>query len=218
LLRIRSFLGDHAVELPIGIDRVLFSPGQSSVRSSLHWSEEHQVLGYVGRLIHLKGVDLLVTGVKELLHKMSNLRLLIVGSGEEAENIRRAFSNELTAGVVHIEPDINHEMLGDWYRAMDLLVMPSRYENFSNAILEAMACGTPFLAANVGGNKIIANTGGGWVFEAGSALSLSTLLETILTRDWELKYRGTLGLSYVQRQHSWSSTAKYLEQIIESRL
>ena len=55
---------------------------------------------------------------------------------------------------------------------MNVFVMPSRYENFSNAVLEALACGVPFLVSDVGGNRCLAEDEGGWHFTPGSADSL----------------------------------------------
>lgn len=218
LLQTRAFLGDHATELPVGIDTNLFRPGCRSARAALNWTEQHRVVGYVGRLTHIKGIDLLVSAFRQTLDRNPNIRLLIVGSGEEERNVRSALSKELAGGFVDMEPDVGHETLGEWYRAMDLLVMPSRYENFSNAILEGMACGIPFLAADVGGNNMMAKTGSGWVFESGSASALSASLDKILAGDCGLKSRGRVGLDYVRRQHSWSSTAERLEHIIETRM
>lgn len=218
LVRIRAFLGDHATELPIGIDSELFKPGPSSVRSTLNWTERHRVVGYVGRLTHLKGVDLLTAAFRKILHTNPDIRLLIVGSGEEKRSIQSDLSEELAAGIAHMEPDINHDRLGDWYRAMDVLVMPSRYENFSNALLEGMGCGIPFLAADVGGNRIFAKTGAGWLFEPESVSSLATYLSKLLKNRSDLKARGKVGVDYVQNHHSWAATAERLEQIFASHL
>jgi glycosyltransferase involved in cell wall biosynthesis len=218
LVRIRAFLGDHATELPIGIDSELFKPGPSSVRSALNWTERHRVVGYVGRLTHLKGVDLLTVAFRKILHTNPDIRLLIVGSGEEERNIRSDLSKELAAGIAHIEPDINHDRLGDWYRAMDVSVMPSRYENFSNVLLEGMGCGIPFLAADVGGNRIFAKTGAGWLFEPESVSSLATYLSKLLKNRSDLKARGRVGFDYVLNRYSWAATAERLEQIFASHL
>ena len=218
LLEIRKFLGDHATELPVGIDSTLFRPGPSSVRSSLNWTDDHFVVGYIGRFTHLKGVDLLAAAFRELSQDQTNVRLLMVGSGAEERNIRPVLANQFARRLVHIEPDVSHWQLPEWYRAMDVLVMPSRYENFSNAILEGMACGIPFLASNVGGNIIFAETGGGWLFESGSVSSLSTCLHRILKNASEIQNRGNIGSSYVRQCHTWQAGAEILEDIITSRL
>jgi glycosyltransferase involved in cell wall biosynthesis len=214
LIQIRSFLGDHATDLPVGLDHGIFKPGSSSIRQRLKWSAEDLVVGYVGRLHHIKGVDLLSTAFREISKRLPSARLLIIGRGEEEKNIRSDLADEIARGVVYIEPDVAHEDLPDWYRAMDLMVMPSRYENFSNALLEAMACEKPFLGSDIGGNRIMAATGAGWLFEPGSVSSLADRLVGILKNGSELKARGKAGSTYVQCHHSWLATAEHLERII----
>jgi glycosyltransferase involved in cell wall biosynthesis len=214
LLRIREFLGDHVNELPIGVDARTFKPGSTSVRGSIGWTRQHKVVGYVGRLHHLKGVDLLANAFREIVQTDVNARLLVVGSGPEERSIRRLLAKELEQKFVHIEPDTDHDQLPQWYRAMDIFVMPSRYENYSNALLEAMASGTPFLASDVGGNRSLAETGGGWLFNSSSASSLRSALERTLSSPKELKARGELSARCVQMHHSWEASAERLETII----
>jgi glycosyltransferase involved in cell wall biosynthesis len=217
LVRIRSFLGGHASELPVGIDGQVFSPGESPLRIKLGWTKEDKVIGYVGRLSHLKGVDLLAAAFRNL-SDIPSARLVIIGSGDEERNIRADLAEELGNGRVHLAGDVSHQRLPDWYRAMDLLVMPSRYENFSNALIEGMACGIPFVGSNVGGNRILASTGAGWLFEPGSFLSLSACLSEALNSGPELKLRGKMALDYVRSHHNWSVTAHRLEEIITSSI
>jgi glycosyltransferase involved in cell wall biosynthesis len=217
-VRIREFLGDHVIELPIGLDDRIFIPGPTMIRSALGWTEQHRVIGYVGRLTHLKGVDLLCASFHEVSQLSTDVRLLIIGSGEEERQIRHILAKELAHRVVHIEPDVNHDQLPEWYRAMDILVMPSRYENFSNAVLEAMACGVAFLGSDRGGNRILADTGGGWLFEPHSISALSASIGKITTNRTEMKARGNIGRRYVHGRYSWEASAERLEQIIVSRL
>jgi glycosyltransferase involved in cell wall biosynthesis len=214
LVRTRAFLGDHVCELPIGLDVQVFTPGVSSVRSTLGWADRHCVMGYVGRLTHLKGVDLLAAAFREIARDALDARLLIIGSGEEERHIRTILAQEFTRAIVHIEPGVNHEQLPAWYRAMDLMVMPSRYENHSNALLEAMACGIPFLASNIGGNRKLGETGAGWLFEPESVSSLSQCLRRIIGNRPELKARGEVGSHSVRNHHSWAASAERLEAII----
>ncbi len=218
LLQIRRFLGNHAIELPVGLDHHMFKPGPTTVRQRLRWSENDPVIGYVGRLHHIKGVDLLASAFRHIVKSMPHARLLIVGSGNEEKNIRLELSDEISRGVVHLERDVDHEQLSAWYRAMDLVVMPSRYENFSNTLLEGMACEKPFLGADVGGNRMMAETGAGWLFEPQSASSLTSSLRDILENKPEMIARGKAGRCYVRKYHSWASSAECLEGIINSHL
>jgi len=217
-VRLRGQIGDKALELPLGLDTRLFSPGPTSVRSALGWSDRQQVLGYVGRLHSIKGVDLLATAFRRISRKLSNVRLLIVGDGDQEKSIRSTLSAEISSGVVHIEPSMAQEQLPSWYRAMDIIVMPSRYETMSNSVLEAMGCGIPFLASDVGGNKMIAQSGAGWLFESESLSSLSDCLQNAIDNRPEMQARGQIGFRYVQQRHGWATSAERLETIINSQL
>jgi glycosyltransferase involved in cell wall biosynthesis len=214
LLRVQSFLGEHAIELQVGLDEKLFKPGETSVRQRLGWTNRDKVIGYVGRLAHIKGVDLLSAAFRAVANDFPSAKLLLVGSGEQEKNIRSDLAKELSRRVVHIERDVDHENLPEWYRAMDLLVMPSRYENFSNAIIEAMACGVSFLASDVGGNRILAKSGAGILFDAESASALEACLRDVLMCRSQLKLRGQLAFEHVRNHYSWSATADKLENIL----
>lgn len=119
LVQTQQFLGDHAIELPIGVDTTTFSPGTSRIRQALGWEDRHWVIGYVGRLIPLKGVDLLATAFREIARMVPHARLLIVGNGDQANLIRSILREELAQGMVHMEPDVPHQRLADYYRAME---------------------------------------------------------------------------------------------------
>jgi glycosyltransferase involved in cell wall biosynthesis len=218
LTMIQRFLGNHATELPVGLDDKLFRPGPTTVRSKIGWSCQHTVIGYVGRLTRLKGVDLLAAAFREISEYLPDARLLIIGRGEEECRLRSMLSQKFSRRMIHIEPDVDHEQLAEWYRAMDILVMPSRYENFSNALIEAMACGIPFLASDVGGNKIVATTGAGWLFNSDSVSALSTCLRIALQDTAEQQKRGKIGFEYTKQHHSWAATAERLEEILACRL
>jgi len=218
LVQTQKFLGDHAIELPIGVDTTIFSPGITSIRQALGWTDRHCVIGYVGRLTPLKGVDLLATAFHEISRMVPDARLLILGNGEQANLIQSLLREELLRGIVHMESDVSHEHLADYYRAMDLFVMPSRYENFSNAILEALACGVPFLASDVGGNRILAKAVGGVLFQEDSVRSLAISLRQTSERALEMKAQGLFGAEYVRQKYTWSASAECLEHIIRSRL
>jgi glycosyltransferase involved in cell wall biosynthesis len=175
-------------------------------------------LGYVGRLTHLKGVDLLAAAFREVSQATPNARLLLVGAGDQESLIRQVLAREVADGTVHVEKDVNHEDLPAWYRAMDLFVMPSRYENHSNALLEAMGCGVPFLASDVGGNRKLSESRAGILFKSESIPSLIQELLHLVTNGGALKTLRDNSRRLVLNQHTWATSAEHLERIIERRL
>jgi glycosyltransferase involved in cell wall biosynthesis len=215
LARIKEFLGDHATELKLGLNCQLFSSGPSSIRATLGWKPHDRIIGYVGRLAHIKGIDLLATAFTEMVRTVRDVKLLIIGSGEQENKIRAVLSKALGEGRVHIEPALAHEKLPEWYRAMDLFIMPSRYETMSSAILEAQACGVPFLASDIAGNRMIAKGGGGWLFQHESADSLCAWLKKIVEDPDEMRARGAKGAEHVRQNYNWEASAERLESIFQ---
>jgi glycosyltransferase involved in cell wall biosynthesis len=218
LVQTQKLLGGRAVELPIGVDTRVFCPGTTSIRQSLGWTDDNFIIGYVGRLLRLKGVDVLAAAFHEISRRLPHARLLMVGGGEKLKLIQTILRDEIGRGLVHLESDVPHDSLPSWYRAMDLFVMPSRYENFSNAILEALACGVSFLASDVGGNRMLAKAVGGELFSEGSVPSLAMLLEQSVENCPKLKRHKEARVEYVRRNYTWAATAECLEVVIKSNL
>jgi glycosyltransferase involved in cell wall biosynthesis len=145
-------------------------------------------------------------------------RLLIVGSGEEERRIRAILSRQIDDRLVHLEPRMGQEQLPPWYRAMDVLVMPSRYETMSNAVLEAMACGVPFVASAVGGSRDLAETGAGWIIPPESQTALTEKLRSLTAHAATLRTYGQRGHDFAQSRYSWIASAQRLEHIVTTRL
>ena len=88
-------------------------------------------------------------------------------------------------------------------------------QNYSNAILEGLACGVPFVGSNVGGNRTLAATGAGWLFEAGSPTALAaTLAEAMAGAGTQREARGQRGHLHVRSGCSWAASAQRSERII----
>ncbi|MDT9693213.1 D-inositol-3-phosphate glycosyltransferase [Streptomyces sp. P9(2023)] len=144
-----------------GVDLRTFGPGEggrAAARVRLGLPADAFVPLYAGRIQPLKGPDVLVRAVAELLLMAPDLRrrllVPVVGghSGATREGSAWRLAQELgVADVLRPCPPVPQELLADWYRAADVLVVPSRSESFGLVALEAQACGTPVLAAAVGG-------------------------------------------------------------------
>ena len=148
--------------IPGGVDLDRFKPvGRAEARKELGLNGE-QVLLFVGRLDPLKGVELLLQGAA-LLEERHNIRIIIVGGDLERDpEVPRLTSLAAELGIadrVRFEGAVPQERLPWYYGAADLLVAPSYYESFGLTVLEAMACGTPVVAARAGGLRSLVRDG-----------------------------------------------------------
>jgi len=124
-----------------GVDTERFAPGPSSIRSELRIPDEDLVLGFAGRITRDKGVPELLVAFDEILQSLPRCRLLLVGWFDAAEDAL----DERWRRRIAEHPRIAHTGLvadvAPYYRAMDVLVLPTHREGFPNVALEASASG-----------------------------------------------------------------------------
>jgi D-inositol-3-phosphate glycosyltransferase len=171
-----------------GVDHQVFQPGDR-VASRRHLGlGSDPVLLFVGRIQPLKGVDVAVRALAEL--RDPRAQLVVVGgpSGPEGAHEERLL-HELVAAL-GIEPRVRfvapqpHDELVSWYRAADVCVVPSRTESFGLVALEAAACGTPVVAANVGGLRSLVDHGEtGYLIDERDPAHYAEAIERILATD-----------------------------------
>ncbi|MGQ0552210.1 MAG: glycosyltransferase family 4 protein [Planctomycetota bacterium] len=118
----------------------------AELRASLGLRGEHLLLGCVGRLEPVKGVDLLLQAFAALSRREPRARLLVVGDGSAAPGLREAIQQQPGASWLPSRRD-----LGAVYGALDILVLPSRREGLPQVLAEALAAGLPVVASRVGG-------------------------------------------------------------------
>jgi len=192
-----------------GVDTQRFAPcGETRIamRRELGLPEESFVVGTVGRLVPIKDHQTLLKAAALLSGSGIDVRVLLVGSGPQREKLQSRAIDALE-GRVCFAGDSNRvpEMLN----AMDVFVLPSLGEGMSNTLLEAMACGLPVLATNVGGNpELIENNVNGCLFTPGDAEWLASKLK-FLTRDPSLVHQ--LGTSARRRTIETFSLSRMLE-------
>ncbi len=138
-----------------GVEHAFFAPGdKSGARHALDLSSG-PVLLFVGRIQPLKGVDIAVQTLAQLGRRDATLIIVGGASGDEGDTeLQRVLSLIEECGVADqvrfVEPQPHH-MLSTYYRAADVVIVPSRSESFGLVALEAAACGTPVVASAVGG-------------------------------------------------------------------
>ena len=157
------------------------------IRKALDIAPEDSVIAYVGRMLEMKGVDLLIEAYAKLksLHPEHKTKLLLIGSGEtEQFLLQMARERGIASEIRHI-PSIPHQDVPDYMHALDILVLPSRRkamwaEQFGRVLVEAMAAGKIVIGSSSGAiPEVIGN--GGFVFDENNSTALATMLLHALT-------------------------------------
>ena len=122
------------------------------------------------RLVPWKCPEIVIKSVKKLATKITNLKLIIIGDGEEEYKSKLIkLSVDSPNGTILFKGRVKNDLMPKYYQESDILIQASTYEPFSNTILESLSCGTPVLASNTGGNtKLVLNGINGYLFEAGN--------------------------------------------------
>jgi D-inositol-3-phosphate glycosyltransferase len=197
-----------------GVDLDTFIPmNKKKARSALQIFDNKVNLLYVGRIDPLKGLGRLLSAAA-LLKKRLNFRLFIVGGddppGQEEERLVEMARNLGIEECVIFSGRVPQKDLPLYYSAADVFVFPSQYESFGLAGLEALACGTPIVATNVGVFSQILTEDfiGSLVF--GSELEhLVVKIEEVSARSRNTRNQANQIRNAVT-QYSWSQVAKSL--------
>lgn len=166
-----------------GVDAELFSPGDRvDACQRLGIDPARAALLYVGNLLPVKGPDILIDACKMLADRGLTFDLHMIGRGPLRTNLERQSSVGQLAGRVRFHGVVPHDQLPDWFRAATMLVLPSRSEGVPNVLLEAAACGTPFVASRVGGVPEIAHMGISRLFDPEDPVQLADSVAEMLAQ------------------------------------
>jgi D-inositol-3-phosphate glycosyltransferase len=201
-----------------GVDLDVFRPGeQNAARARLGLPQDSDVLLFVGRLQPLKAPDILLNSAAKLLadEPARRERLVVAvlggpsGSGTDSPGELAALARRLgIADLVRFEPPVPQPQLVDWYRAASAVVVPSHNESFGLVALEAQACGTPVVAAAVGGLRTAVQDGQSGLLVAGHDPDhYASVLRTLL-RNPELQAKLSAGAVQHASRFGWAATAR----------
>ena len=217
LVELYGAAADRIELVPPGVDHAFFSPGdRAGARAALDLDDRPTLL-FVGRIQPLKGLTIAVQALAELTDRRS--RLVVVGgpSGSDGpDELARVRSMIAELGlrdrVSFVEPQPHHR-LSTFYRAADVVVVPSRSESFGLVALEAAACGVPVVAAAVGGLRTLVDDGvSGHLIDSRRPSDFAVRIDELLADPAAAAAMGRAASELADR-YAWSTTAGRLRRL-----
>jgi len=212
---------DRIEIVPPGVDHAFFSPGdRTGARFALGLDlGDRPVLLFVGRIQPLKGLDVAVRALAE----MERDDAVLVAVGGTSGPAGDAHLAEVTAlarelGVldrIRFVPAQPHHLLSTYYRAADLVLVPSRSESFGLVALEAAACGTPVVATSVGGLRTLIRHGDSGFLVPDRDPSAFARHAAAIVADPALGAVLGEGGTRIARGFTWSTTAARLRRVYD---
>lgn len=203
-----------------GVDHAFFSPGDRvGARAALQHLDlgNGPVLLFVGRIQPLKGLDVAVRALAAFGRR--DARLVVVGGASgadgaaEVDRIDKLVAELGVADQLRSVEPVPHHLLSTYYRAADVVLVPSRSESFGLVALEAAACGTPVVAAAVGGLRTLVEHGRtGFLVEGRDPVVFASYTEQVLGSP-ALAAEVSRQAAQRARGYTWSTAAGRLRRI-----
>ncbi len=207
---------------PPGIDHDVFSPGnRTEARRAVGWNVEGTHAVVAGRIQPLKGVDVALEAAAIIASSIPGFRLTVIGgasgrdgAAELARLSARAAEPDLSE-VVDFQEAVPHTELAEFYRAADVVMVPSRSESFGLVAAEAQSCGVPVVAARVGGlEHVVADKRSGILVDGWDPRDHADAVISVLS-DAKLSARLSAGALRWSERFSWDSTANRFLELYE---
>jgi D-inositol-3-phosphate glycosyltransferase len=219
----RRLYGDPPGRIEIvapAVEHAFFAPGsRTGARRAIDVGPDGPLLVFVGRIQPLKGLDVAVRALAALDRR--DARLVVVGgasgpAGEaELDRVRALAVGLGVADRLRFVPPQPHHLLAGYYRAADVVLVPSRSESFGLVALEAAACGTPVVAAAVGGLRTLVDHGRtGLLVHGRDPAAYAAAVGGLLADPARAEAMGRRAAA-TARRYTWSAAASRLGGVLE---
>ena len=205
--------GAPVTVVPYGVDMQRFAPGQRA-------PADHVVIGYVGRLSPEKGVRYLIEAFAQLRKRYGGgVSLRIAGEGPERPRIEAMIQRLQLEASVELRGWIEHEALPAFYQELDVFVLPSTWEGFGVAAVEAAAMQLPVVATNVYGIPDAVHDGvSGLLVPPRDAAALAAAVGQLVENRGLRVALGEAGREYAGRHYDWRQNAAQMAAIYDRLL
>ncbi len=215
--------------IPCGFSSKEFYPVEKSVaRSILQLPQNEIILLQLGRMVPRKGVDNVIKAIGKMKQSRQPVRVIIVGGETDAPDYKqtpeivRLTETAKQAGVhtqVTFAGRKSRDVLKYYYSAADLFITTPWYEPFGITPLEAMACGTPVIGANVGGIKFsVADGKTGFLVPPDNPQALAEKIEKALSCRQTLAEMGRNCILRVNKLFTWQQVATHCDHLYKTML
>jgi glycosyltransferase involved in cell wall biosynthesis len=208
--------------IPNGIDlsEYVDLPLKGSFKKKFGIKEDEKIVLYLARIHKIKGVDILAKAFANVIKKLDDVRLVVVGPDDgylrELKSLIRALKIENK--VLISGPLYGREKL-EAYVDADVYVLPSRYEIWGLTVLEAYACGKPVVASRVGGlGDILVDGATGFSVEPENVTQLANAVYVVLKDEDRARQMGSKGKLFVKENFDIQKTTEELESLYEEVL
>jgi len=190
-----------------------------SIRRRLNISDNSRVLIFVGNLLKAKGIFELVWSFAGLCKNHPSFSLIVVGDGDDQVKLKEAVQGCGLEKYVHLIGRVEHNKIPDFLSAGDIFVLPSHREGLPVSVIEAMACGRPVIATNVGGiPEIVRDQQTGLLIEPENVSSLTNAVMSLAFDMQRCIKMGDTGRKIVEEGFAWGKSAENLANIYRSVL
>ncbi len=209
---------NHAYVIPCGIDYETFAGAEPIPSDQRPWPTDARAIGYIGRFDKVKRLDFLITEFAQLLlkdyHQWSKLYLALIGYGPEEKRLR-ALAAKLGIASHLVFPGATAEP-ARWYKAIEVMCMPSVVEGYGMNIIESMACGTPVAACrSPATEEIITHLETGFLATQSLQGSLADAIATLLRNKPLAKKISDQAQSLVRTSYSAMQMVAAYQNVLE---
>ena len=164
---------------------VFYLADRSAARGQLAVDDKAELVLFVGRLDTAKGIEELLEAFAALASRRPNLRLAYVGDGPGGEHLRSKAKHLALEDRITLVGACPSPKVALWLAAANVLALPSYNEGYPNVVIEALSCGRPVIATNVGGILELVNEESGILIAPRDSRALANAIETAMGRNWD---------------------------------
>ena len=216
--------------MPNGVDMAMFgTPPQrdDALAGELGLLTEGKpcpVIGFIGSFYDYEGLDDLIAAMPALIARQPDARLLLVGGGPKAEQLRAQADSSTAAAAIRFVGRVPHDQVERYYALADIMAYPRKKSRLTDLVtplkpLEAMAQGKIVAASDVGGHReLIADERTGKLFAPDNAAACADALSRLLEQRDNWKSYREAGREHVARRHDWAANVQRYQDVYQRLL